>query len=109
MDNLPVSMNSSLTNARIRGVLLDIEGTTTPISFVHEILFPYARGHVRDYLTSHSDSAETVADLSRLRAEHAADLARNLSPPLLIEGSLSVELDSIAAYEIGRASCRERV
>ena len=91
-------MNSSLTNASIRGVLLDIEGTTTPISFVHEILFPYARAHVRDYLTAHSDSAETIADLSRLREEHAADLARNLSPPLLIEGSLSVELDSIAAY-----------
>src|SRR5438132_11719727 len=91
-------MNSSLTNASIRGVLLDSEGTTTPISFVHEILFPYARAHVRDYLTSHSDSAETVADLSRLRAEHAADVARNLSPPPLSEGSLSVELDSITAY-----------
>jgi len=68
-------MNSSLTNASIRGVLLDIEGTTTPISFVHEILFPYARAHVRDYLEAHSDSAETFADLSRLREEHDADLA----------------------------------
>ena len=91
-------MNSSLTNANIRGVLLDIEGTTTPISFVHEILFPYARAHVRDYLTAHSGSAETFADLSRLREEHAADLARNLSPPPLSQEPRSVELDSIAAY-----------
>jgi len=26
-----------------RGILLDIEGTTTPISFVYEVLFPFAR------------------------------------------------------------------
>ena len=29
--------------ADIRGVLLDVEGTVTPIAFVHETLFPYAR------------------------------------------------------------------
>ena len=29
-----------------RVVLLDIEGTTTPLSFVHDVLFPYARAHV---------------------------------------------------------------
>ncbi len=27
-------------------ILLDIEGTTTPISFVHDVLFPYARTHL---------------------------------------------------------------
>ena len=27
----------------IRAVVLDIEGTTTPIAFVHRVLFPYAR------------------------------------------------------------------
>ena len=27
----------------VRALLLDIEGTTTPISFVYEILFPFAR------------------------------------------------------------------
>ncbi|OUI95333.1 enolase [Acetobacter indonesiensis] len=29
-----------------RVVLLDIEGTTAPISFVHTVLFPYARTHL---------------------------------------------------------------
>ena len=94
----PPASHSFLTSADIRGVLLDIEGTTTPISFVHEILFPYARAHVRDYLTAHFDSAETIADLSMLREEHDADLARNLSPPPLSQEPRSVELDSIAAY-----------
>jgi enolase-phosphatase E1 len=35
-----------LTQAHFEGiqvVLLDIEGTTTPISFVYDTLFPYAR------------------------------------------------------------------
>ena len=27
----------------VRGVLLDIEGTTTPIAFVYDVLFPFAR------------------------------------------------------------------
>ena len=31
-------------------IVLDIEGTTTPIAFVHDVLFPYARRHLRRYL-----------------------------------------------------------
>ena len=34
----------------VRGILLDIEGTTTPIAFVHDVLFTYARDHVREFL-----------------------------------------------------------
>ena len=34
----------------VRAILLDIEGTTTPIAFVHEVLFSYARTHARDFL-----------------------------------------------------------
>ena len=40
----------SLAAERIAIVLLDIEGTTTPIAFVHDVLFPYARVRVRAYL-----------------------------------------------------------
>jgi enolase-phosphatase E1 len=34
----------------VRVVLMDVEGTTTPISFVYDVLFPYARGHLRAFL-----------------------------------------------------------
>ena len=60
-------MPSNPTAAPIRGMLLDIEGTTTPISFVHDVLFPYSRAHLGDYLSKHWDSEEMVADLGRLR------------------------------------------
>ena len=60
----------------IRGILLDIEGTTTPISFVHEVLFPYARAHVKSYLTAHLDLPETIDSLAQLSQEHAIDIER---------------------------------
>jgi len=43
---------------------MDIEGTTTPISFVHEVLFPYAAQHMPEYLERHGN--DTGADLETL-------------------------------------------
>ena len=31
--------------------MLDIEGTTTSVSFVHDILFPYAKSHLSDFVS----------------------------------------------------------
>jgi len=45
-----VADSIALAAAGIGVVLLDIEGTTTPITFVHDVLFPYARARVRAYL-----------------------------------------------------------
>lgn len=44
-----------ITNA----VLLDIEGTTTSISFVADVLFPYAAKHIPDFLRAHAQEKET--------------------------------------------------
>ena len=30
----------------LRGILLDIEGTTSSISFVYDVMFPYVRKHL---------------------------------------------------------------
>ena len=57
----------------IRAILLDIEGTTTPIAFVHQVLFPYARARVHDYLAQHADDPAVRADIALLRAEHGAE------------------------------------
>src|SRR6185503_6934045 len=64
---------------QVRGILLDIEGTTTPIAFVHEVLFSYARSHARDFVKHHED--EVRADIALLREEHTADVNNNLQPP----------------------------
>jgi enolase-phosphatase E1 len=55
-----------------RAILLDIEGTTTPTAFVHQVLFPYARARVHEYL-EHADDPAVRADVALLRAEYAAE------------------------------------
>jgi len=39
----------------IKVILTDIEGTTTSLSFVKDILFPYARANIADYVRNHID------------------------------------------------------
>ena len=41
----------------ISHILLDIEGTTCPVSFVTEDLFPYAQSALKDFLERHKDDA----------------------------------------------------
>ncbi|MGH7997872.1 MAG: acireductone synthase [Brasilonema sp.] len=62
-------------------ILLDIEGTTTPVEYVFEVLFPFARDHVADFLTTHQQSAPVQTDLQWLRQEYETDLAQGLSVP----------------------------
>ena len=60
----------SLRAAGIDVVLLDIEGTTTPISFVHDVLFPYARARVQSYLDETAASDPEIRHIVEdLRAE----------------------------------------
>jgi enolase-phosphatase E1 len=46
----------------IRHVLLDIEGTTCPVPFVSEVLFPYAAEHMGAFLDVHA-SDPSIAEL----------------------------------------------
>jgi enolase-phosphatase E1 len=55
---------------------LDIEGTTTPMAFVHDVLFPFARTHLADWLDARSSSAEFNAFSSNSRARMPPIVAR---------------------------------
>jgi enolase-phosphatase E1 len=46
-------------------VLTDIEGTTTPISFVHTVLFPYARARLPSFCSLHADDP-VMGEVARL-------------------------------------------
>lgn len=50
-------------------IVLDIEGTVAPISYVADVMFPYARKHVRAHLEATFDSAETQADVQLIREQ----------------------------------------
>jgi enolase-phosphatase E1 len=70
-----------------RFVLLDIEGTTTPIDFVLQVLFPYARARVDAFLEAHAEEREVKADLEALQHEHERDRAAGRTPPEWSEGA----------------------
>jgi enolase-phosphatase E1 len=46
-----------------RCLLLDIEGTTCPISFVADVLFPYASQHLESFLQEHGHDTKIAAIL----------------------------------------------
>lgn len=48
----------------MKAILTDIEGTTTSIAFVTEVLFPYARAHLADYVAAHPETAPILAEVA---------------------------------------------
>lgn len=53
----------------IRAIITDIEGTTTSVSFVYDVLFPYAREHMAAYIQSHRDHTEVRTQLELVGKE----------------------------------------
>ncbi len=52
----------------IAAILTDIEGTTTPIAFVHNALFPYARARMAAFVTA-SENHAALAEVPEPRLE----------------------------------------
>lgn len=57
--------------AEAKVVLLDIEGTTTPIDFVYKTLFPFARAQMERFISENFESLAASIDL--LEADHAQE------------------------------------
>ncbi len=57
----------------VRAIVLDIEGTTTPLGFVYDVLFPYARRHLRSFLETPPDPVAVADPVGRLHQEWAAE------------------------------------
>jgi enolase-phosphatase E1 len=56
-------------NKMIAAIVMDIEGTTTDINFVHQTLFPYARRHLEPYITANYQQQEVQQALLALANE----------------------------------------
>jgi enolase-phosphatase E1 len=50
----------------VHWILTDIEGTTTEVSFVYDILFPYFRSHMDEWKTVDSDQMNQVLEQTRM-------------------------------------------
>jgi len=53
----------------IKAILTDIEGTTSAVSFVFDVLFPYAAKHLPDFVRQHAERADVVEQLAAVRAD----------------------------------------
>jgi enolase-phosphatase E1 len=63
----------------IKAILTDIEGTTSAVSFVFDVLFPYAAKHLPEFVRQHAgraDVAEQLAAVRRDSNEADADVER---------------------------------
>lgn len=58
----------------VRAILTDIEGTTTSVSFVFDVLFPYARAHIGEFVRAHAAEPEVQRQLDAAAAEAGRDL-----------------------------------
>jgi enolase-phosphatase E1 len=76
----------------VKGVLLDVEGTTTPSDFVVRVLFPYARARIEAFLRAHSGEVEVARDVEALREEHTRDAREGRNPPPWDESPAGVAL-----------------
>lgn len=63
----------------VQWILTDIEGTTTEVSFVYDILFPYFRSHMDEWKTVDSDQMNQVLEQTRVLVleEQSINLSTN--------------------------------
>ena len=50
-----------------KAILTDIEGTTSSLSFVKDVLFPYARERVAEFVRAHAQEASVRRELEEVR------------------------------------------
>ncbi len=69
-----------------KAILLDIEGTTTPIDFVHNTLFPFAKSRIAGYIQQ--NLSDLKFEIAQLAEEREADA--DYKPDLRIDSANSV-------------------
>ena len=91
-------MPSPAFNTHVNIILLDIEGTTTPIDFVYKTLFPYASAKIESFLREHFREQEIMSLVEQLHRQYQNDKEEQLQPPPWIDESHESELRSAVAY-----------
>jgi enolase-phosphatase E1 len=58
----------------IKAIVTDIEGTTSSISFVHDVLFPYARARMAQFVREHATEPQVAAQLAAVSEVCGSDM-----------------------------------
>jgi enolase-phosphatase E1 len=70
----------------IKAIVTDIEGTTTSISFVADVLFPYARARIAQFVVDNAQLPEVSAEIAQVRSIiHESDASLERVGQILVE------------------------
>jgi enolase-phosphatase E1 len=87
-----------LDEPHVRVILLDIEGTTTPVEFVTQVLFPYASRKLEGFLQENFQDPQIQSLIRGLRTQHQEDERLGLQPPVWSDKNEAAELETAIAY-----------
>ncbi|MGC8868897.1 MAG: acireductone synthase [Sulfurihydrogenibium sp.] len=59
----------------VKAVLTDIEGTTTPISFVKDVLFPYSYEKMEEFILKNKENPQILSILEEVKKIEGKDLS----------------------------------
>lgn len=83
----------------VKSIVFDIEGTTTPISFVKDTLFPYVRKNVSDFLSKKFEDAGVQKAVAALRDLAKKECEEKVEGCVEIPGGDSTKEDVVKAVE----------
>lgn len=85
-------------------IVLDIEGTTTSLRFIKDVLFPYIKRNLAKYLRERWQSDEVISTVARLIRQEERDYREGEQPPKIWRptetSDLSKIIDSIVSNVI---------
>jgi enolase-phosphatase E1 len=84
--------------ARVQVILLDIEGTTTPVGFVYQTLFPYVRDNLKAFLWENSSDPEVRETVAALKSHQDGEFRAGKLPPPWIADTEESAVASAAEY-----------
>jgi enolase-phosphatase E1 len=87
-------------------LLLDIEGTTTPIAFVTDTLFPYARARLVSFLSREGRADVASAFLAEMDRDSKSTELKALQGRIWEDGYRSGELTGTVFEDVPRAFAR---
>ncbi|MBR0668405.1 acireductone synthase [Roseomonas hellenica] len=94
--------------SKLAAVVTDIEGTTTPIAFVKDTLFPFAETALDGFLDTHGQDPQVLAIIEAVRAEAPGEDPRKALRRWMAEDAKVTPLKSLqgliwaAGYADGR-------
>ncbi|RIA86718.1 HAD-like domain-containing protein [Glomus cerebriforme] len=80
-------------------VLLDIEGTTTPISFVHDRLFPYVKNNLINFLNENWNSPELQEQIQLLREQATKDIKKAIIQNIQWQMKINRKVGALKSFQ----------